>query len=178
MGVGAVLVDGERVLLIRRGHAPRAGAWSVPGGRVDAGERLADAVRREAREETGLEVEPGRLLCLYEYVERTRDGAVGHHYVVADYLCRITGGALRAGSDAAEARWLTLGELHGEDVTEALPALMARAVAVQRRLDAATAAARASVARNACTGHQKPPAAPPPPRGRGTPARTRPPRRK
>jgi 8-oxo-dGTP diphosphatase len=103
--VGGVIVDGDRVVLIRRGKAPDAGDWSIPGGAVEAGESLAEALRREVREETGLEVRVGGLLEIYERVDRDAAGAIVFHYVVIDYRCEPIGGALRAGDDAADAVW-------------------------------------------------------------------------
>jgi 8-oxo-dGTP diphosphatase len=104
VGVGAVIVDKGRVLFIRRGTEPMKGRWSIPGGLVELGESLTDAVRREVKEETGLEVEVVELIELLDRVYRD-DMRVRYHYVIADYLCRVTGGEAHAGSDAAEAHW-------------------------------------------------------------------------
>lgn len=116
IGVGAVIVQNNRALLIRRGQQPLLGEWSLPGGVLECGETLREAVIREAREETGLIVEPGEMLGVYERIirgeDRGGDGArVRYHYVLIDYLCRPVGGALKAGSDAAEAGWFTREEL-------------------------------------------------------------------
>ena len=115
VGVGAVIVDGHhndnRVLLIRRGQAPLLGEWSLPGGVLECGETLREAVAREAREETGLAVETGELLGVYERLIRDDEGRVRYHYVLIDFLCRPTGGELRAASDAADVRWFTRDEL-------------------------------------------------------------------
>jgi mutator protein MutT len=108
---GVVVDDGGRVLLIRRGKAPDLGEWSIPGGAVELGESLDEALRREIREETGLEVAVGPLLEIFERVERDVAGAIQFHYVVVDYRCTVTGGELRAGDDALEAVFVDLADL-------------------------------------------------------------------
>jgi 8-oxo-dGTP diphosphatase len=107
VGVGAVIVQNDRVLLIRRGTAPLLGEWSLPGGVLECGETLREAVVREAREETGLTVEPGEMLGVYERVIRSDDGRVRYHFVLIDYFCRPVSGDLQAGTDAADVRWFT-----------------------------------------------------------------------
>ncbi|MFY9676587.1 MAG: NUDIX hydrolase [Terriglobales bacterium] len=111
IGVGAVIVGNDRVLLIRRGQPPLLGEWSLPGGVLECGETLREATIREAREETGLMVEPGEMLGVYERMIRSEDGRVQYHYVLIDYLCRPVGGELKAGSDAAEVGWFAKEEL-------------------------------------------------------------------
>jgi 8-oxo-dGTP diphosphatase len=111
IGVGAVIVQDGRVLLIRRGQPPLLGAWSLPGGVLECGEALREATVREAREETGLVVETLDLLGVYERVIRSDDGRVRYHYVLIDFLCRAVHGDLKAGSDAADVRWFTRDEL-------------------------------------------------------------------
>ncbi len=110
IGVGAVVVDGERVLLVRRGHEPLKGRWSLPGGLIELGEELEAAVIREVREETGLLVQPLELIELLDRIHREGD-RIRYHYVIADYLCRVTGGKLQAASDADEVRWAAHEEL-------------------------------------------------------------------
>jgi len=115
VGVGAVIVadheGSRRVLLIRRGTPPLLGEWSLPGGVLECGETLREAAAREALEETGLVVETGEMLGVYERVIRGDEGRVRYHYVLIDFLCRPVGGELKAGSDAADVRWFTRDEL-------------------------------------------------------------------
>lgn len=99
VGVGAVVIWEGRVLLIRRGKEPLRGRWLVPGGTVELGETLEEAVVREIREETGVEVVPRELLTVIDRIDR-KDGRVLHHYVIVDYRCEYLGGEPRAGSDA------------------------------------------------------------------------------
>ena len=101
LGAAAVVIHDGRVVLIRRGHAPDAGQWSIPGGAVELGESVEEALRREVHEETGLEIAVGRFLELFELVERDADG-VRFHFVVLDYAATVIGGTLRAGDDAAD----------------------------------------------------------------------------
>jgi ADP-ribose pyrophosphatase YjhB (NUDIX family) len=103
--VGAVIVEAGRVLLVQRGAEPLKGHWSLPGGLVELGEELANAVAREVREETGLVVEPLEPIELLDRIYR-EDERVRYHYVIADYLCRVTGGELLAASDADAVRWV------------------------------------------------------------------------
>jgi ADP-ribose pyrophosphatase YjhB (NUDIX family) len=109
VGVGAVVVDEGRVLLVRRGTEPLKGHWSLPGGLLELGEPLLAGVVREVREETGLTVEPVELIELLDRIYR-EDERVRYHYVIADYLCRAVGGALRAASDADAVRWVERAE--------------------------------------------------------------------
>jgi 8-oxo-dGTP diphosphatase len=114
VSVGAVIVEAGRVLLVRRGNEPMKGHWTLPGGLLELGESLTGGVIREVREETGLTVEP---LQLVELVDRIHHKAerIRYHYVIADYLCRVTGGALQAASDADAVRWVEREEWNGGD---------------------------------------------------------------
>jgi 8-oxo-dGTP diphosphatase len=109
LGVGAVVVDEGRVLLVRRGHEPLKGQWSLPGGLLEIGESLTAGVAREVLEETGLIVEPIELIELLDRIHHEGE-RVRYHYVIADYLCRVTGGTLQAASDADDARWVERAE--------------------------------------------------------------------
>lgn len=109
VGVGAVVVDRGRVLLVQRGREPLKGHWTLPGGLLELGESLAAGVAREVLEETGLEVEPLELVDLVDRIQREGE-RVRYHYVLADYLCRVRGGTLRAASDADAVRWVERAE--------------------------------------------------------------------
>ena len=118
VAVGGVVIDRRRVLLVRRGRAPLKGQWSLPGGLVEAGEELGQALRRELREETSLEVEPTALIGVFERIVRNqrrsragREQSVRYHYIILDYACRYKSGRLRSASDATDARWVRPAEL-------------------------------------------------------------------
>jgi 8-oxo-dGTP diphosphatase len=112
VGVGAVIWnDKDEVVLIRRGKEPRRDQWSIPGGHLEWGESLHDAILREAHEETGLTVEIAGLIDTVDLIVQAPSGDVTRHYVLIDFAARVTGGELRAGSDAAEARWVPYGAL-------------------------------------------------------------------
>jgi len=111
IGVGAIIIEDDRAVLVKRAHPPIQGQWSIPGGVLEVGELVRDAAVREAREETGLIVEPGELLGVFDRVLRDAEGRVQYHYVLIDFLCRMVGGELRAASDAAEVRWFKRDEL-------------------------------------------------------------------
>lgn len=104
--VGGVVLDGEQVLLVKRALPPRQGEWSLPGGRLELGESLVDGVRREVKEETGLEVAVGAMVEAFDRVHRDEAGAIRYHFVIVDFLCRPLGGTLVAGDDASEVRWV------------------------------------------------------------------------
>jgi mutator protein MutT len=111
VGVGAIIVENGRVVMVKRGHAPLAGEWSIPGGALEVGESVREAAVREAQEETGLTVEPTELLGVYDRVLRDEAGRIRYHYVLIDFLCRRVAGELRAAGDADEARWFKADEV-------------------------------------------------------------------
>ena len=116
VGVGGVVIDRDRALLIRRGHEPLKGEWSIPGGMLELGEELAAGVRRELKEETGLDVEP--LECILVFDRIMREGErVKYHYVIIDYLVHVKAGTAEASSDAVELRWVSFDEVEGYDLT-------------------------------------------------------------
>jgi 8-oxo-dGTP diphosphatase len=107
VAVGAIIIDDCRVVLVKRTQMPMLGEWSIPGGAVELGETVCEAVIREAREETGLDVEPMVLLGVFDRVIRDENGSVLYHYVLVDYYCRYVSGELCAGSDCDGARWFS-----------------------------------------------------------------------
>jgi 8-oxo-dGTP diphosphatase len=111
VGVGAVIVDGGRVLLVRRGKPPLQGEWSLPGGVVEIGETLRAAAEREALEETALVVQAGEVLEVLDRIISGADGRTQYHYVLIDFLCHVQSGELRAGCDAAQAEWAAESDL-------------------------------------------------------------------
>src|SRR5215218_6616462 len=128
LGAAAVVIHDGRVVLIRRGKAPSAGEWSIPGGAVELGESVEEALRREVREETGLEIVVGRFLEVFERVERDADGAVRFHFVVLDYAATAIGGTLRAGDDAADAAWVAPADLERYGVADSIRRVIASAL--------------------------------------------------
>jgi 8-oxo-dGTP diphosphatase len=113
VGIGAVIIEGVRVVLVKRAHPPLQDQWSIPGGVLEVGELVSEAAVREAREETGLVVEPVELLGVYDRVLRNAEQRVQYHYVLIDFLCRRVAGELAAASDATEVRYFTREELPG-----------------------------------------------------------------
>ncbi len=105
LGIGALIFDGGRILLVERGKDPLKGYWSLPGGVLETGETLAQGIIREVREETGLEVEPLGVVEIFERIIRDARGLPEYHYVLIDYICRITGGTLEAADDASRVEW-------------------------------------------------------------------------
>ncbi|HUQ50210.1 MAG TPA: NUDIX hydrolase [Terriglobales bacterium] len=119
IGLGAVIVDDERrVLLIRRASEPLKGQWSLPGGAMELGETLLEGVNREVREETGLEVSIVGPAGVYDRIIRDAAGKTHYQYVLIDYVCRVSGGELKAGGDAGEVRWVPENELAQLHITE------------------------------------------------------------
>jgi mutator protein MutT len=133
LGVGALIFEKGRILLAERGKDPLKGWWSLPGGIVETGEKLADAMRREVREETGLEVEVVSMFEIFERVIPDDAGRAEYHYVLIDYLCKVVGGTLEAASDVSRAAWVSQSELSNYRVTEGTVAVVERAFAELQR---------------------------------------------
>jgi 8-oxo-dGTP diphosphatase len=130
VGVGAVITDEGRVVLIRRRFEPLAGHWSLPGGAVEVGETLEAAIARESLEETGLVVEVGAVIDVFDRITFDEQRKVRYHYVLIDYLCRPIGGRLVHGSDVDAAVWVKSGELEGYGLTEKAAAVIARGLEI------------------------------------------------
>ena len=111
VGVGGVVVDGRRALIVRRATEPLKGEWSIPGGVLELGEKLRGGVEREVLEETGLVVQAGEVLDVFDSIFGDDDGKTRYHFVLIDYLCTVQSGEAVAGSDVSEVRWVTLEEL-------------------------------------------------------------------
>lgn len=127
VGVGGVIVDAGQVVLIKRRYEPLAGQWSLPGGSLEVGESLADGAARELREETGLVVEIGPVIEVFDRILHDEDGRVRYHFVLVDFLCRPRGGTLEAGDDVSDARWVPLDGLAPYALTEKATAIVAAA---------------------------------------------------
>lgn len=127
LGVGALIFDGPRLLIVERGREPLKGYWSLPGGAVETGERLADAIAREVLEETGLVVVPVRMFEIFERIMPDAGGQTEYHYVLMDYICKVTGGTLAAGDDVSRVEWVTQQDLARYRLTEGTLEVIERA---------------------------------------------------
>jgi ADP-ribose pyrophosphatase YjhB (NUDIX family) len=127
VGVGALILRRGRILMAQRGKEPMKGWWSLPGGALEIGESLADGVRREVREETGLEIHPVKVFEIFERIMRDAEGKPEYHYVLIDYLCRVTGGQLSPGDDVCAVEWVRRRDLPQLQITEGTLAVIERA---------------------------------------------------
>ena len=110
-GVGAVIFSGKNILLVRRRNEPSKDMWGLPGGVVELGERVEDAIVREVEEETGIRVEPLRLLTVLNSIRRNSEGRTRFHYILSEFLCKKVEGELKASTDASDAGWFPVNEL-------------------------------------------------------------------
>lgn len=133
VGVGGVVIIDGRAVLIRRGNEPRKGEWSIPGGKLELGETLAEGVRREVREETGLQVEVGELIEAFERVYRDAEGHVRFHFVILDFFCRASSTATLAGGDALEVALVSESEFERFELSEAVARVLHKAFGMSRR---------------------------------------------
>ena len=133
VGVGALIFQRGRILMAQRGKEPLKGWWSLPGGALEVGESLDFAVRREVREETGLEIEPLAVFQVFERIMRDAAGAPEYHYVLIDYICRVSGGTLRAGDDVCRVEWVKPEALKSLQITEGTLGVIEKAFRKRRR---------------------------------------------
>jgi 8-oxo-dGTP diphosphatase len=132
LGVGALIFRRDSILLVERGRDPLKGYWSLPGGLVEPGEQLADAVKREILEETGLSITPVKIFEIFERIMRDASGRVEYHYVLVDYVCKVVKGELRAGDDVSRAQWVRPGALGKFQLTEGTLEVINRALDERR----------------------------------------------
>jgi len=130
IGVGAVIVENDRAVIVRRAHEPLKDEWSIPGGVLEVGEALRSGAAREALEETGLVVEPGEVIEVLDRIVRDVSGRIQFHYVLIDFLCRRVSGELRAGGDASEVRWISRGELDSFPIADSASVVIRKALEV------------------------------------------------
>jgi ADP-ribose pyrophosphatase YjhB (NUDIX family) len=140
VGVAAVVMRGDNVLLIRRGREPLLGAWSLPGGALELGETTAEGIAREVFEETGVRARPIEIVATLDRIVRDEDGRVRFHYVLVEWLCRAegdTGLPLICGDDAAEGRWVPREEIFSEcyDLGESTLNVIERALKLAKQVE-------------------------------------------
>ena len=126
IGVGAVIIDQSKILVVKRANEPAKGLWSVPGGVVELGEHLHKALKREVKEETGLEVDIERLLDAVDNIVFDEEARIRYHYVLLDYLCRLRDGAVKAADDVHEIKWVSLKALQSLPITPTLNRVIAK----------------------------------------------------
>ncbi len=115
--MGAIVFDGHNVLLVERAGEPLKGYWSLPGGLLETGEKLEDAIKREVKEETGLDIEILSRFDIFERIMRDADGKAEYHYVLVDYICKATGGQMSPSSDVSKVAWIPYSQIRNYKVT-------------------------------------------------------------
>jgi 8-oxo-dGTP diphosphatase len=133
IGVGAVIVRGDRALLVRRASEPLKDEWSVPGGVLELGEKLRIGAAREALEETGLTIEVGEVLDVFDSIFPDADGRTQYHFVLIDFLCRPIAGEAKAGSDVSDVKWVREDELRALELRESIAEVVRKGLASARR---------------------------------------------
>jgi 8-oxo-dGTP diphosphatase len=132
VGVGGVVISESRALLIRRGHPPLEGQWSIPGGTLEVGEGIAEGIAREMAEETGIQVRVLDLIEVFDRIFRDGEGRVQYHFVILDYLCEAMSGSARAGGDVTDVDWAREEELGKFELTVAATRVLKKAFAMAR----------------------------------------------
>jgi 8-oxo-dGTP diphosphatase len=132
VGVGGVVIENDRALLIRRGSAPLKGEWSIPGGMLETGETIVQGVQRELLEETAIEVEVLDLIEVFERISTDDAGRPQYHFVILDYLCEFIGGTARAGSDVTDTAWVLESELENYSLTPTATRVIQKAFRLAR----------------------------------------------
>jgi ADP-ribose pyrophosphatase YjhB (NUDIX family) len=126
-GIGALIFRRDSILLVQRARDPLKGYWSLPGGLIEIGETIEDALQREVLEETGLIVHPEKMFEIFERIMLDAEGRAEYHYILHDYLCTVVGGKLQAGDDAGRVAWVQRAKLQDLQLTEGTLAVIERA---------------------------------------------------
>lgn len=126
VAVGAVIFHDNKVLLVKRSKAPAKGQWAIPGGKVKPGEEIHQALIREIKEETGLEIKVGEVVYVFDVIEKNRTSEILFHYIIIDYLCEYIGGDLKAGDDALDARFFLADDINKIDINEKTKTLLSK----------------------------------------------------
>ncbi len=131
IGIAGIVLDGNRVLLVKRGREPLKGIWSLPGGKLELGETLRDGVRREIREEAGLDVRVLEMVEVFERISPDDQGRTAYHYVLIDFLCETAGGVAQADDDAEEVAWVERDRIGEYETTEGALGVIEKAFAIR-----------------------------------------------
>jgi ADP-ribose pyrophosphatase YjhB (NUDIX family) len=131
VGVGGIVLDADRVLLVKRGREPLKGIWSIPGGKLELGETLRDGVRRELHEEVGLDVEVLDMVEVFERITADSEGRTAYHFVLIDFLCESAAGVARAADDVAEVAWVDRNRVSEYETTQGAAAVIEKAFAIR-----------------------------------------------